>query len=108
MTKLKPSTIPDEKSAKLTIDLPTEVHRGLVDCAQALGRQTKQHLEPAELIARMLARLMTTDRAFSEARKNLLRLPTRNASGPNKKLATPTVLGESAQRRIHRNSCRFF
>jgi hypothetical protein len=69
MTKLKLTTIPDDKPVRLTIELPAIVHRDLVAYAEVLARQTSQKVEPAKLIAPMLARFMSTDRAFLRARR---------------------------------------
>ena len=69
MTSLKLGAIPDDKPVKLTVDLPAEVHRDLCDYAAVLGQQTGQKLDPARLVAPMLARFMATDRAFAKARK---------------------------------------
>ena len=68
--KLKLGAIGDDKPVKLTVELPAALHRDLVAYAQALERETVQGaIEPAKLIAPMLARFMTTDRAFSKARR---------------------------------------
>jgi hypothetical protein len=69
MAKLKLSAVPDDKPVKLTVELPAPVHRDLVAYAEVLGRETGQALEPAKLIAPMLARFMSTDRAFLQARR---------------------------------------
>jgi hypothetical protein len=69
MAKLKISGVPDEKPVKLTIELPAAVHRDLVAYAEVLGREQGQAFEPAKLIAPMLARFMSTDRAFLRARR---------------------------------------
>lgn len=69
MAKLKLSAVPDDKPMKLTVELPAAVHRDLVAYAEVLGRETGQVLEPAKLIAPMLARFMSTDRAFLRARR---------------------------------------
>lgn len=70
MTRLKLSAIPDDRPVKITIELPAAVHRDLVAYAEVLGRETSQTVaDPAKLIAPMLARFMTTDRAFSRARR---------------------------------------
>jgi hypothetical protein len=69
MAKLKLSAVPDDKPVKLTVELPAPVHRDLVAYAEVLGRETGQALEPAKLIAPMLARFMSTDRAFLRARR---------------------------------------
>jgi len=69
MTKLKLSTVPDDKPVKLTVELPAAIHRDLVAYAEVLGRETGQALEPAKLVAPMLARFMSTDRAFVRKRR---------------------------------------
>jgi hypothetical protein len=70
MAKLKLGPLVDEKSVKLTIELPTAVHRDLVVYAEILGRDNPQSiLDPRKLIAPMLARFMITDRAFAKARR---------------------------------------
>jgi hypothetical protein len=69
MQKLKLSAIPDDKPVKLSVELPAAVHRDLVAYAEVLGRETSSAIEPAKLIAPMLARFMSTDRAFSKARR---------------------------------------
>jgi hypothetical protein len=68
-TKLKLTAIPDDKPVKLTIELPAAVHRDLVAYTDVLARQTGQKAEPVRLIAPMLARFMSTDRAFARARR---------------------------------------
>jgi hypothetical protein len=70
MAKLKLGAIVDDKPVKLTIELPTNVHRDLVAYGQAFARETGQAgIEPAKLIAPMLARFIATDRAFAKMRK---------------------------------------
>ena len=69
MAKLKLSVVPDDKPVKLSVELPAAVHRDLVAYAEVLGRETGQALEPAKLIVPMLARFMSTDRAFLRARR---------------------------------------
>ena len=71
MAKLKLGAIEDLKPVRLTIELPAAVHRDLLAYAEALARQTAQGtIEPAKLIAPMLARFMATDRAFAKARRS--------------------------------------
>lgn len=70
MSKLKLGHIADEKPVKLTVELPAGVHRALVAYTEALGRETGQSVEPAQLVAPMLARFMATDRAFGKVRRN--------------------------------------
>ena len=69
MGKLKLSAISDDKPVRLTVELPATVHRDLVAYAEALGRERGQAFEPAKLIAPMLSRFMSTDRAFARARR---------------------------------------
>jgi hypothetical protein len=69
MQKLKLSALPDDKPVKLTVELPAAVHRDLVAYAEVLGRVTDGAVEPAKLVAPMLARFMSTDRAFLRARR---------------------------------------
>jgi hypothetical protein len=70
MAKLKLGPIQDDKPVKLTIELPAALHRDLLAYADVLARETAQPtIEPAKLVAPMLSRFMTTDRAFSKARR---------------------------------------
>ena len=69
MAKLKLSAIPEDKPVRLTVELPAAVHRDLIAYAELLGRETGQTLAPAKIIAPMLARFMSTDRAFLRARR---------------------------------------
>jgi len=67
--KLKLSAIPDDKPAKLTIEFPAAVHRTLVAYSEALSQETGKSVEVVKLIPAMLARFMSTDRAFLRARR---------------------------------------
>jgi len=67
--KLKLGTILDDRPVKLAIELPAQVNRDLVAYAEALARETDQTIEPAKLIAPMLARFMSTDRAFARSQR---------------------------------------
>jgi len=67
--KLKLSVIPDDKPVKLTIELPAAVHRDLVAYSEALSQETGKSVEVVKLIPAMLARFMSTDRAFLRARR---------------------------------------
>jgi hypothetical protein len=69
MSKLKLGAIPDDKPVKITIELPAQVHRDLVAYADVVGRQSGQNVEPAKLIPPMLARFMSTDRAFARIQR---------------------------------------
>lgn len=69
MEKLKISALPDNKPVKVTLELPAQVHRDLVAYAEVFSQKTSQKVEPAKLVAPMLAQFMATDRAFSKARR---------------------------------------
>jgi hypothetical protein len=69
MTKLKLAAIPDDRPVKLTIELPGAVHRDLVTYAEVFAQEHGQKVEPAKLVPSMLARFMSTDRAFVRARR---------------------------------------
>ena len=69
MPKLKLGTLLDDKPVRLTLELPAEVHRDLIAYGEILGRDTGQPVEPAKLVAPMLARFMAADRAFGKARR---------------------------------------
>ena len=69
MAKLKLSVVSDDRPVKLTVELPAAVHRDLVTYADLLARESGQKIEPAKLVAPMLARFMSTDRAFLRARR---------------------------------------
>jgi hypothetical protein len=69
MAKLKLTSVPDDRPVKLTVELPAPVHRDLVAYAEVLGRQSGQNIEPAKLIPPMLARFMSTDRAFARTQR---------------------------------------
>ena len=73
MSKLRLGPFLDEKPVKLTVDLPAPIHRDLLAYAEVLGSQTGQAIDPAKLVAPMLARFMATDRAFAKARKSARR-----------------------------------
>jgi hypothetical protein len=70
MSKLKLGAIADEKPVKLTVELPAAVHRDLLAYAKALACETGQPIaDPSKLVAPILARFMTADRAFAKARR---------------------------------------
>lgn len=70
MSKLKLGLIADDKPVRLAIELPAGTHRDLVAYAEALGRESGQPVEPAKLVAPMLARFMATDRGFAKVRRS--------------------------------------
>ncbi|MBW7970168.1 DUF2274 domain-containing protein [Bradyrhizobium sp. BR 10289] len=69
MPKLRIGALPDDKPVKITAELPASVHRDLIAYAEALARENGQRIDPAKLIAPMLARFMATDRGFAKARR---------------------------------------
>ena len=89
MAKLKLGAIADDKPIKLTVELPAAIHRDLVAYADALGRETGQDtIDPAKLVAPMLARFIAGDRAFAKLRS--VRKPTSARQAP----ADPTPTSE--------------
>lgn len=70
MPKLKIGALPDDKPVRVTAELPAQVHRDLIKYAEALTREAGQPVEPAKLIAPMLARFMATDRGFAKVRRS--------------------------------------
>ena len=70
MSKLKISSIPDDRPVRIKIDLPAAVHRDLAAYAEILGRENGCSVETSRLIAPMLARFMASDRAFLRARRD--------------------------------------
>ncbi len=70
MTKLKLGPLADDKPVKVTVELPSAVHRDLLAYAEVLGRSTGQSVtDPVKLISPMIARFMTTDRAFQKSKR---------------------------------------
>ena len=70
MSKLRLGPIQDDKPVRLTIELPAALHRDLIAYAEVLARETAQPtIDPAKLVAPMLARFIATDRAFAKARR---------------------------------------
>jgi len=70
MAKLRLGAIAADKPVKLTVQLPANVHRDLLDYAEALARETGQSIsDPSKLVAPMLERFMATDRAFAKVRR---------------------------------------
>jgi hypothetical protein len=75
MTKLKIAKVTDDKPVTITVKLPAAVHRDLLIYAQALQQQGRR-IEPASLVAPMLARFMAADRAFRRLRRQSLQANT--------------------------------
>lgn len=68
MAKLKLGPLEDDKPVKVSVELPAALHRDLVAYAEILGRENGQEVEPAKLVAPMVARFMATDRVFAKMR----------------------------------------
>ena len=83
MPKLKLRTLLDDKPVRVTLELPAEVHRDLVTYAQIMGRDTGQAVEPAKLVAPMLAKFMAADRAFAKARRATISAELLSQTGGN-------------------------
>ena len=73
MANLKLSSLQDSRPVKLTAELPAQVHRDLVAYAGMLGQDGEKVIEPARLIAPMLARFMAADREFVRQRRRASR-----------------------------------
>jgi hypothetical protein len=71
MTKLKLGPIADDRSVKVTLELPASLHRDLKTYAEILDRESGQPAtEPVRLIVPMLQRFIETDRGFAKALRN--------------------------------------
>lgn len=68
MGKLKLGPLDDDKPVKISVELPAALHRDLLAYAEILGRESSQAVEPAKLVAPMIARFMATDRGFAKMR----------------------------------------
>ena len=68
MGKLKLGPLEDDKPVKISVELPAAVHRDLRAYAEILGRESGETVEPAKLVAPMVARFIATDRAFARMR----------------------------------------
>lgn len=70
MSKLKLGPIEDDTPVKLTLELPAPLHRDLIDYAKALASESGgKTVDPAKLIAPMLAHFMASDRGFSRGKR---------------------------------------
>ncbi|GAB5373787.1 MAG: DUF2274 domain-containing protein [Acuticoccus sp.] len=86
MAKLKLGPLIDETPVKMTVEVPAQVHRDLVEYAELLGEETGQKVDPAKLVAPMLARFMATDRGFAALR--------RRSAGSGAKPSTSTQIAD--------------
>jgi len=68
MTKLKLTTVHEEKLVKLTVTLSAALNRNLIAYAEIIARESGRDVEPAKLIAPMLEKFIASDRAFRKAR----------------------------------------
>ena len=71
MTSLKLGRLDEERPVKVAVELPAAVHRDLVRYGELLAHETGEQapIDPARLIAPMLARFMATDRGFAKLRR---------------------------------------
>lgn len=72
MTKLKLGPLVEERPVKVAVELPAATFLDLTRYAEILTRESGENaepIEPAKLIAPMIARFMATDRAFLKARR---------------------------------------
>jgi hypothetical protein len=69
VTKLKLSSVEDEKPVKVTVTLSAALHRNLIAYAEILARESGKTVEPEKLIAPMLERFIASDRGFRKANK---------------------------------------
>lgn len=71
MTKLRLGPITEEKPVKLTIELPGELMRDIVDYARVHARLNalEAPLSPARIVPAMIARFIAGDREFSKQRR---------------------------------------
>ena len=68
MPKLKLAAIEDDKSVRMTIELPAKLHCDLVAYGRILGGATP--VDPLKLVVPMLERFMATDRGFTSSKRN--------------------------------------
>lgn len=69
MNGLKITLLEDDTPFKVTIDLPANVHRDLLDYAKAMPVQAGgKAVELPKLIPEMLRRFMASDRGFVRSR----------------------------------------
>ncbi|MGB5779084.1 MAG: DUF2274 domain-containing protein [Allopontixanthobacter sediminis] len=72
MTRLKLSDIDDQKSVKLTVEIPVRLHRMLADYALAINSGAPENApDPAHLVAPMLERFIASDRDFARFRRRV-------------------------------------
>lgn len=89
MTKLKLTSIDDEKPVRLAVTLPAALHRDLAAYAEILARESGKTVEPAKLIAPMLEKFIISDRGFRKMRGQYRKLNPQS-SEPSAGRAPPT------------------
>lgn len=74
MDKLRITAIPDNRSVRMTVSFPAEIHRDLVLYAQFLADQDGGNADvaknPGRLVPIMIARFLERDRVFLKKRKD--------------------------------------
>jgi hypothetical protein len=70
--KLKLGSLADDKPVKLNVELPAALFADLTLYAQLMTREAggATPIEPARLVAPMLARFIATDRVFAKRRRD--------------------------------------
>lgn len=68
MSALKLAGLQDDTPVKMTVELPADVHRDLALYAEILSGDGDRAYGPAQLVAPMLTRFMSTDRSFAAAK----------------------------------------
>jgi hypothetical protein len=70
MTRLKLSDLADEKPVRVTVELPTKLHRELLAYAVALnGGEAKNAPPPERLIPPIIDRFISSDRDYAKLRR---------------------------------------
>ena len=69
MTRLKLGPIADDKSVRLTVEIPAALFADLKCYGELLGAGGAA-IEPGKLVVPMLERFMSTDRGFAKARRS--------------------------------------
>lgn len=62
MSQLKLGPLMEDRPVKMTIELPVNVHRDLLECAGVHATLTGQNTAAEKLIVPMLAQFMATNR----------------------------------------------
>jgi hypothetical protein len=76
MTKLRISSLQDEKPIRLTLEIPARLHRDLLAYCSILAREeSEKSASPEKLIVPMVERFIKSDKVFSKFKnaKNSMR-----------------------------------